>query len=240
MSPNLISKDELIAAGWNSRQIHAALDEPDEVGPSGHWLNASGKPYYERERVAVAAFRIGLSDDEPSPNVWTKWARSELPTSLPTLTMSFHRLADSCIDGASHKFSSLRLSHPIMGRQGGTREREKKLIEDVLFCLVGHAFDVALKNSIELDQFLRDRAVIAAPSLGEHWPNGIAVRCVRRASYVSRATGKRSIQRCIDAMSLVHTGQVRSADARALDLIPLLVQAPSLRFDRRALSDIQS
>jgi len=45
MTPDLISKDELIAAGWKNRQFDAALDESDECGPSGHWANTWGKPY---------------------------------------------------------------------------------------------------------------------------------------------------------------------------------------------------
>jgi hypothetical protein len=59
MGPDLVSKDELIAAGWKDRQVDAALDEPDEHGPSGHWRSTSGKPYYHKDRVSVAAYRIG-------------------------------------------------------------------------------------------------------------------------------------------------------------------------------------
>lgn len=74
MRPNLVSQEELMAAGWKKRQIEAALDEPDEVGPAGHWLNTSGKPYSDRDRAAVAAYRIGLQKERPTDAQWRKWA----------------------------------------------------------------------------------------------------------------------------------------------------------------------
>ena len=51
MNQDLLSKDDLLSMGWTARQVEAALDEPDEVGPSGHWYNSNGKPYYLRDRV---------------------------------------------------------------------------------------------------------------------------------------------------------------------------------------------
>jgi hypothetical protein len=65
MMPDLVSKDELIAVGWKDRQVDAALDEPDEHGPSRHWQNTSGTPYYRKDRVAVAAYRTGLTNRSP-------------------------------------------------------------------------------------------------------------------------------------------------------------------------------
>lgn len=233
MNPDLASKEELFAAGWKERQIDAALDEPDEVGPSGHWLNTSGKPYYDRDRVAVAAYRIGLRLEKPLDAQWTKWEKSDKPSSLPLLTIDFHRLADECMKGASHQFRSLRLSHPVMGRQGGTRDKEKLLIEEVLTKLVLHASGVRLVNHQALEHYLFERSALASQTLGEHWPGDVVIRPARRTSYVSKATGNKSIQRCIDAISLVHTGQVQGADGKKFALIDLLIFSPRLRFDLR-------
>ena len=111
MSPDLVAKDELIASGWKERQVDAVLDEPDEAGPSGHWMNTHGKPYYFKDRVEVASFRIGLGSIRPPETWWRKWEHSEKPTSLPELTIDFHSLANLVIDHASRKFGALRLSH---------------------------------------------------------------------------------------------------------------------------------
>jgi hypothetical protein len=34
-------------------QQYLSGDEPDEHGPSGHWQNTSGKPYYYKDRVLL-------------------------------------------------------------------------------------------------------------------------------------------------------------------------------------------
>ncbi len=161
MTPKLISKNELLDAGWKERQVDAALDEPDEFGPAGHWLNTRGKPYYLKDRVSIAAFRLGLTRERPLETDWKKWAQSEKPTSPPELTVDFHRIADTCITSASRQFWSLRLSHPVMGRQGGTREKEEMLIEQVLIKLVEYAFGDKLKDSNALHHYLTERSVSA-------------------------------------------------------------------------------
>lgn len=237
MSPNLVSQEELVALGWTKRQIEAALDEPDEVGPSGHWLNTSGKPYYDRDRVAVAAYRIGLRKERPTDAQWQKWARGASPTSLPVMTADFHRLAESCKLGVSRRFRSLRISHPVMGRLPGTRATEVLLIEECLIQLVKAAFGTDVASADGLETFLREKSVTAAEVLGEGWPEGIVVRPARRASYVSKATSKKAIERFLCALSLVHVGAVTGAVGQRVNLREFLVYAPRMRFDRRSLAD---
>lgn len=237
VSPNLVSQEELVALGWTKRQIEAALDEPDEVGPSGHWLNTSGKPYYDRDRVAVAAYRIGLRKERPTEAQWHKWASGASPTSLPVMTADFHRLAEACQPGFTGRFWSLRLSHPVMGRQPGTRRSEDLLIEDCLIRLVKVAFGIDVANAEGLEKFLSEKSAAAAQLLGDGWPKGIVVRLAGRASYVSKATSKKAIERFICALSLVHVGAVKGAVGQHVNVREFLVYAPRMRFDRRSLAD---
>ena len=241
MNPeDFISKEELLLTGWKEREIAGALDEPDEFGPSGHWLNTSGKPYFDRDRVAVAAYKIGLKTDKPLAAQWSKWDQSDKPSSLPLLTFDFHRLAEEGLRGASRQFSSLRLSHPFLGRQEGTINKERLLIEEVLNKLVMHASGVNLPTHEALYQYLSERSVQASRSFGEHWPEDVVFRTARRRSYVSKATGKKSIQQFIDAISLVHAGLVHGVDGNRAEFIDLLISSPRLRFDRRWDDDLSS
>jgi hypothetical protein len=59
--PSLFSKSELLKRGWTERQIGLALDEADEYGPSNHWLNEYGEPFYDADRVEIAAHYLGIS-----------------------------------------------------------------------------------------------------------------------------------------------------------------------------------
>lgn len=237
MTPNLVSQEELVALGWTKRQIEAALDEPDEVGPSGHWLNTSGKPYYDRDRVAVAAYRIGLREERPTDAQLQKWSGRASPTSLPVMSADFHRLAEACQPGVSRRFRSLRISHPLMGRLPGTRASEGLLIEECLIQLVKVAFGTDVASADGLEKFLRKKSAIAADVLGDGWPEGIVVRPARRASYVSKATSKKAMERFVCALSLVHVGAVTGPLGHLVNLREFLVYAPRMRFDRRNLAD---
>ena len=234
MNPEeLISKEELLLTGWTERQIDAALDEPDEVGPSGHWRNTSGKPYFDRDRVAVAAYKIGLKNEKPLHAQWSKWNLSNKPSALPLLTVDFYHLAEATVKGASRQFSSLRASHPVLGRQNGTRDKERLLIEEILIKLVMDASGVELPNLNALHQYLSERSAHAPESLGDHWPKDVVFRAARRSSYVSKASGEKSKQRFLDVISLVHAGLVQGVDGKKVELIDLLISSPRLRFDRR-------
>lgn len=230
------SKEELIARGWKAAQIDAVLDRADEFGPSGHWLNRTGKPYYLQDRVEVAAYRVGLASERPEDSLSNKWVFSEKPTSRPELTVDFHRLAEAVKEGASQALWSLRLCHPVLGRRPGTRESEKVLIEESLMALIARVFGPKLKTSDSLDRFLLERSTGAAQSLGPNWPATTAVRVARRAGYVSVATGEKAMRRSLDALALVHAGVVKSWDGRKLNLVEFLQYAPKLRFDSQVIA----
>lgn len=235
MSRDVLSKEDLIAAGWKSRQIDAALDDPDETGPSGHWMNKSGKPFYLRERAEVAAYRIGLSPQAPSAEVWDRWKDSERPTSLPLLTFDFHKLAEKCMPGVSREFWSLRLSHPVVGQRPGSETKEAALIERVLLEMTQQAFDVRVGGQAGLSSFLQDRAGMASWSLGPTWPGDVMLRPAYRASYVSKAAGKAHMQKALDALALVRCGQIVSPGGAWAELVDMLQRSPQVRFDRRSL-----
>jgi hypothetical protein len=208
----------MIGAGWKDRQVDAALDEPDQ------------QPYYYKDRVAVAAYRAGLTKQKPTDEQWKRWADSIEPTAPPLLTFDFHRLANECIPNVSSQFWSLRLCHPIAGRRPGTKEKELLLIDEVLIKLVQLAYQVNLTDHADLARFLAEKAK-SASGLGPHWPDNVVARPARRSSYVSKATSKKSIQQFIDVLSLIHTGQVRGPRGSDLKFNEFLISAPKMRFD---------
>ena len=235
MREDLISKDELIDDGWPNRQVDAALDAPDAVGPCGHWLNPHGKPFYNRERVAVAAYRMGLSDEAPPESHWAWWKNSLQPTCLPQLTFDFHRLANAYLPGSSHEFWSLRLSHPVAGRQPGTDSQESVLIERALIAIVSVTLGRVLDNWQALTDFLAERLAEASRAFGQCWPESVLIRPAYRSSYLSRATGKRSVQRFLNVLALTHAGLMRDANGEALELLQLLIGTPRFRIDPSAI-----
>lgn len=231
MTSKTMSREELIDAGWSDRSIDAVLDAADEYGPSGHWLNKIGKPFYDQDRVNVAAFRTGISKSQPNEKLLTFWAASDRPTSFPLLTFNFHRLADVCDPSASREFWSLRLSHPVLGRQGGTADKERLLIIKILTKLIEISSGVKLPDVSVLKQYLLERAISEATPLRAKLPVNIVARKARRSSYVSRGTGMRSIQRFIDALALISAGEVLGVGGHKLDPIDFLIRAPKFRID---------
>src|SRR5262249_17236953 len=189
------------------------------------------------DRVAVAAYRTGLIKRKPSDEQWKRWADSIKPTEPPLLTFDFHRLANECIPNVSRHFWSLRLSHPVAGRQPGTEQQELLLIDEVLIKLVQLACHVNLTNHVDLARYLAEMAQSASGALGPYWPDNVVARPARRLSYVSKATSKKAIQQFINAISLIHTGQVRGPRGSHLKLNEFLVSAPNMRFDRHSFED---
>lgn len=234
MKSQLLSQEQLFSMGWKKRQIEAALDEPDETGPSGHWLNTSGKPFYDAGRVAVAAYRIGIQDSPPTSDQWSKWAHGASPTSLPILTCNFHRLAEAHLPGVVGNFRSLRISHPVLGRIPATDKQEADLIERCLCHLISVAFDQKIQGSIELDEFMLNASETAAELLGAEWPDQVIVRRACRRSYLSKSTSLPSIKRFIYALSLVHIGSIRQLNDDAQDFRNFLISKPRMRFDIKA------
>jgi hypothetical protein len=179
-----------------------------------------------------------MTEQKPTDAQWERWTDSIMPTAPPLLTFNFHRLADEGIPDVSRRFWSLRLSHPFAGRMPGTEDSELLLIDEVLIKLVQLAFHVDLMKHDDLTHFLVEKAKSASRALGPHWPDNVVARASRKSSYVSKATSRKSIQQFIDAISLIHTGQVRGPRGSQLKFNEFLVSAPKVRFDRRSLDDL--
>ena len=231
MKSILLSRDELLARGWKAGWVDSVLDSPDGSEPTSHWLNKNGSPLYDRQRVRIAEYRMGFQNVRPAAAEIVKWINDSRPTSSPLAAFDFHDLAETCIPQSSHTFRSLRLSHPIMGREPGTSQRERKLIEDCLSCLINSAFDVEVSDAAGIHKFFEKSSILALSVLGDQWASTVRVRPAERASYVSRSKGESSVKRFICALTLIHTGHVRGARGELLQVSDLLKMAPRLRFD---------
>ena len=234
MDSNFLVMRQLLAMGWTERMVKAALDEPDEVGPAGHWLNTSGKPYYHPGRVAVAAYRVGLADHKPDLSTWNTWVSGAKPTGLPIVTFDFHRIAGACKPGARGHLDGLRICHPYWGRQRGTETREAIFIIKVLMLLIRktHGIEMAVRH--DLDVFFEDTADKAVSELGEPWPKGVVARKAHYANYVSKAVSLSAMRKFVNALALIHTGRMRLPDEEASDVVRWLIRAPRMRFDLAA------
>jgi hypothetical protein len=232
MSTDSLSKQELMASGWTERLIDAALDEPDEVGPAGHWLNTCGKPYYHPDRVAVAAYRIGLTDQQPAAAIWDVWVPGAKPTALPLMTFDFHRMAKACKPGARRHIRGLRIAHPVMGRLPGTAKEEAAFIGMVLMALAQKTHGIELADQQDLDRFFEDIAAGAISELGDPWPMCVVARKARRSSYLSKAVGLPAQRKFLNVLALMHVGWLRLNDGQTCDVIRWLIRAPRMRFDR--------
>jgi hypothetical protein len=234
MSTDSLSKQELIASGWTERLIDAALDEPDEVGPAGHWLNTCGKPYYHPDRVAVAAYRIGLTYKKPAPAIWNAWFAGEKPTAMPLMTFDFYRIAEACIPGSSREIRTLRISHPVMGRLPGTRDQEIEAIGNILKAMVTKVHGAEMAKQSSLDGLLHNIATEAINELGDPWPQGVIARKAHRSSYISKAVGLPTMRKFLNVIALIHAGQVLPPDGEEFHAIHWLNRAPKMRFDLAA------
>jgi hypothetical protein len=232
---NLISKSDLLARGWTERELGLVFDEPDGSGPSRHWRNPIGEPLYDKDRVKMAAWRTcRRGARRPTQAEADHWLRSSQPTSEPLFIADLHRLAEAYIPNARYQFFSLRLSHPICGRQPGTEDREFDYIKMVLAKLVGVAAGEEPKDWASTEAWFAARAQGAAAGFGWPWPK-VCARKVRRTTFISRATGKKHLEKALDSWALVQAGAVESIPALGRVLPGALVTAPILRFDLQTL-----
>ena len=228
-----ISKNELLERGWTDRQIGLTLDKADEYGPCGHWLNSYGEPFFDAERVAVAAYYLGLTGfPKPTDQELAWWNSASKPTRLPVLTFDFHRLSAAYAPTLSREFGGLRISHPILGRVPGTQQEEAELIENIICMLLTRDEEIEVTGWSDAEDRLISRAEAAENRLGSPWPNVVA-RPMRRTTHIAKGTGPRALARALDALSLLYTVRVELVgEVHQSSLAELLVYSPALRFDR--------
>lgn len=218
---------------WSQRELDRIFDDPDEHGPSRHYLNPIGEPLYEKNRVRVARWRAGKGRRPPMTAEELAWCdRSPRPTCAPVLVVNFHALAEAYRPGVKSQLWGERLSHPVAGRMPGSENREEALLEDALVRLVAAVEGRSLETWKQARPLLRARAAGAVERLGPPWPR-VVLRRARRSSYVPRGTGPKSLARAMDALALLMEGQIAlcALRERPRTMVGLLVQFPVLRFD---------
>ena len=228
---SLRSKKDLYSEGWTDRLIELALGEADEYGPSGHWFNTTGKPLFKANRVAIAAYRIGISDTEPDEHELRSFIGGELPSSLPIYTLDFHFLSNICVPGIGRKFWSARLSHPFAGRRPNSRNQEVELISETFIAWINKLDGLKLRTESDIEIHLEERAVSAWDKLESEW-NNVCVRSLRHARRASKASSEKALIKGLDVLSLVHVGKVCSPSGSQMPLVETLIASPMLRFDR--------
>lgn len=229
----LVSRNELLAQGWTERQISLALDEADQYGPSTHWLNPYGEPLYDGDRVNVAARRLELSGSSTfSADEVKRWNRDGRPTCLPVFSFHFHRFAAAYVPGSEAGLWRERLSHPVMGRIGGSNVREAELIKKVLCVLLTEDTGIAVKAWEAGNQLLIERVDSATQRLGAPWPD-VLCRAAKRTTHLSSATGSKNLRRMLDSLALLGAGRIAvpGHDIEPLDVVRLLIWSPAIRFD---------
>ena len=226
----LKSREDLCLEGWTNRLIDLALDEGDDSAPSAHWLNNKGSPLFDSRRVAVAAYRIGLSSYRPDATDLHYFDGSMKPTSIPIFTLNFHFLSDFLVPGARGMFYSLRLNHRMLGRRPGSIPKEEKLISQILQAWINRVDEIELENKRQIENYLSDRSELAQSRLGDEWKN-ICVRPMRYTRYTSKASSNKFFTRALDILSLLEAGKIVSPAGTYKPLIETLVSDPILRFD---------
>lgn len=230
----LLSRSQLVAAGWKVRQIDACLDGPDDRGPVRHWLGTLGEPLYDSSRVAVAAFRVGLRPEAPSDEDLFRWSLSHRPSSPPLKTFRFHRLVGAFAPDLVGPIRDLRISHPVMGRVQGSREQESRLVSDALLRFAKFEGLANAIDSITLGAWLRQRSATV-----EWTERGVDVSCkacirgASVASYLSDATRRKDLSRFLDVVALMNAGRLRRPDGDSVDIVDFLVRFPRFRIDER-------
>ena len=230
----MLSKSELLSFGMKPGWIEAVFDAPDEVGPSGHWLNKSGEPLYDIARVKVACARVGVDFSDLSALDVEGWVVNDRPTSKPLLTFDFHALADFVVPGIARDLRSLRISHPVLGRENGSKEKEYQLIDSSLRAMVKACFQVDLTDG-EINHFLSGIAGEGPKNLGLSQVDDIVVRKAKRRSYVSKTTSLSSVKRFLYAMAMIQAGAIRSPSETIVDLRYFLSTSPRIRLDSTAI-----
>lgn len=234
MKNKMLAKNELISLGLKSGWIDAVFDAPDEVGPSGHWLNKSGKPLYDIARIKVACARVGVKFSDLSELRIEGWISNDRPTSKPIFTFDFHALADYVMPGVAKEFRSLRICHPVLGRQNGTKIKEFQLIESSLRSMVEACFQVDMAD-MEIEFFLSNIAGEAPKILGLSNASEVLVRKAKLRSYVSKTTSFTSVKRFLYTMALIQIGAIRGPSDNVGDLRRFLSACPRIRIDSTAI-----
>lgn len=237
MDSEFISRQELYSKGWNLRSVVKGLDVADKFGPINHPLNVIGTPFYNKDRVTVAEYRIGLSTVVPSEKIWNKWKESERPTSFPISDFNFLLLAKKCNPCAYEALKYFQGIDPNLRCGLNIVEKERELIFKSFISIIEFSDGIRIRTMAELEKYLAARARVADNSelfVGESLSN-IVVRAARRSKFICNYTSKVFMREFIDCVSLVHEGRIHGVQNRRFDFADLLIYGGALRFDIKSL-----
>jgi len=220
------------------RNVPLVLDDSEDRGPCGHWLNFTGRRIYSLDRVSQAEKllenRKGLqfvSDDAQSLN------SSARPVTPAILIFDYRQFLATLDDDLKHRIWRERLCHPVAGRFPGSNGRELKLIEEALTLIARYAYpSLSFGSFSDVELHLAEIAHEADSALSPEWPN-VIVRSPLLRYNISRGRSLRAADRILSVLALLHSGKL-SHDLIAPADIPiteLLVLSPTIRIDHRIL-----
>jgi hypothetical protein len=215
--------------------ITRVLDDSEERGVAGHWLNTSGTRLYSLARIRDAEeLRDSCVDGiyrHPNADVFNASPRPRTPA---IIVVDYRRILKTVAPEIAWKIGSARLCHPVIGRRPGSEGLERTLVVNALITLAAYAGEARPDSESALFDHLTARAKTAAIRMGPPWPD-VILRKADLAYDVSRAKSPRAAGRLLDIYSLIHAGNVNGPInvGNAIGLVDLLIDAPTMRFDYR-------
>lgn len=234
-----LDEDELTIRGF--RGITRILDDSEDRGDAGHWLNTTGKRLYSLSRVVEAEeLRDSFSNGVYRHAKADAFNASARPRTPAIIVVDYRHILKKVSPEKPPEIWSARLCHPVLGRRPGSREREQNLIIEALIVLVTYAGDTRPRPTSELAllELLTVRAEGAEARMGSPWPD-VILRKADLGYDVSRAESPRAAGRLLDIYSLIHAGKINgplNAD-KPKNLVDLLIESPVMRFDHRILHE---
>jgi hypothetical protein len=210
------------------------LDDSEHRGPCGHWANPYGKRVYDPARLALAnelekCFQGGVYTHPEAEKI----NQNERPCT-PALFITDYRILLKKLDAElSSKIWSEMLCHPVAGRRPGANERLHGHVIAALSTIIAFAEGAEpLGSQEDVYSWLESRSTTAATRLGAPWPKAIC-RMANFRSVCSRATTRKAAGRLLDALSLIHAGQIpiRFDSRQPASLVEILIRWPMIRFD---------
>jgi hypothetical protein len=232
---NTLDEDELRSRGFFGAT--RTLDDSEERGDAGHWLNTSGKRLYSLSRVIDAEqLRDSCSNGVYRHARADVFNASHRPRTPAIIVVDYRRILKRIAPEIAREIWSARLSHPVVGRRPGSRDREQKLVVEALIALMKYAGGPTTTSSQTLFDSLTERAGSAGARLGPPWPDVV----LRRADLgydIARAVSPRAAGRLLDIYALVHAGRISGplTAGKTVSIVDLLIESPAMRFDHRIL-----
>ena len=216
------------------KSVTRVLDDSEERGPAGHWLNFDGTRMYAKSRVLIAEALIKeFHNDEYFHCDAEKLNTDSRPCTDAIFIIDYRTLLSEVDPQAKRAIWSTRLCHPVIGRMPGSREREIDLIALAISKFIVYVDDGAsIPDLASIGHWMGSRATQAVDRLGPPWPRVIC----RRASLkkdITHAKSRRAFGKFLDILSLIHVNEIHldRFSGEPKNIFELLSMSPILRFD---------